>query len=82
MDGILLYDDTQGRYIVQELVNGTVTDESRTVDLHCGDCLTVRIKEDDWRDTRIEKDTEDDVFGWFFVNVGRVAPLVGHSVRI
>ncbi len=82
MDGILLYDDTQGRYIVQELVNGVITDESKTVDLHCGDCLTVQVKEDDWRDTRIEKDTEDDVFGWYFVKIGRVAPLIGHSVRI
>lgn len=82
MTGILLYDDTQGRYVVQELIDDVITDKSKIVDLHCGDTLAIKVKQDDWRNTRIEKDTEDDVYGWFFVDIGRAAPLIGHSVII
>lgn len=80
MYAILLYDDTQHRFMAQELINGFITDESAVKDLHCGDCLTV--KTDDWRETRIEMDSDDELYGWYFVGVGRAAPLIGHSVIV
>ena len=82
MDGILLYDEAQGRYIVQELIDHTITEQSRTMDLHCGDSLRILIKIGDWRDTRMEKDADDDVFGWYFVGLDRAAALLGHSVHV
>ena len=82
MDGILLYDEAQGRYIVQELIDHTITEQSRTMDLHCGDSLRILIKIGDWRDTRMEKDGDDDVFGWYFVGLDRAAALLGHSVHV
>lgn len=81
MTGMLLYDDRHDRFMVEELINDLLTDDSRVRDLHCGDCLTIAVKRDDWRETRIEKDL-DDVFGWYFVGVGRAAPLIGHPVKI
>lgn len=82
MEGILLYDDASGRYIVQERINSVITPDSRTEDLHCGDTLQISVKKGAYLDTRIEKDLDDDVFGWYFVGVDRAAALVGHSVII
>lgn len=82
MDGILLYNEAQGRYLVKELIDHTVTEESRTIDLHCGDTLKILVKRGDWRDTRIVIDSDDDVSGWYFVGVDRAAQLIGHSVKI
>lgn len=80
MDGILFYDDMQNRFAVQELIDGVITDSS-TRELHCGDCLTIRIK-GDWQSTRLETDGDDALYSWYFVGIGRAAPLIGHSVRI
>ena len=82
MDGILLYDDTQNRFAVQQLIDGVITDESPVRELHCGGCLTIQVKKGDWRETRMEKDSDDELHGWYFVDVGRAASLIGHSVRI
>ena len=82
MLGILLYDDVQQRFIVQELKNGIIEDTAETVDLHCGDTMTIRIKQGHWQDTRMEKDLDDDLYGWYLVGVGRAAPLIGHRVEI
>lgn len=82
MNGIIIYDDTKGRYVIEELIDGFLAEESKVVDLHCGDCLSVLVKKDKWVDTRVEKDIDNDVFGWYFVNVGRIAPLIGHEARI
>lgn len=82
MLGILLYDDSQKRFVIQELIDGVVIEESRTIDLHCGNTLSICVRQDDWQNTRIEKDSEDDLFGWYFVGLGRSAPLVGHSAKI
>lgn len=82
MIGILLYDDTQHRFVIQEIKDGVVSEDSRSIDLHCGDTISVCIKLNHWQDTRIEKDSEDGLFGWYFVGVGRAAPLVGHRVKL
>lgn len=82
MDGILLYDDTQNRFAVQQLIDGVITDESPVRELHCGDCLTIQVKQGDWRETSMEKDSDDELYGWYFVDVGRAASLIGHSVRM
>lgn len=80
MDGILLYDEAQDRYIVQELIDHTITDGSRTIDLHCGDPIQIMVRMDEWKSTRIEKNSEDD--GWYFVNVGRASFLRGRRVKV
>ena len=82
MDGILLYDKAQGRYIVQELIDHTITEESRTVELHCGDSIKIMVRMDEWLDTRIEKISDDDVHGWSFVKVGRASGLIGRRVKV
>lgn len=82
MTGMILYDDMQKRYVVQELIDDIITDNSKVFDLHCGDCLSVQVKKGEWVNTRVEKDTDDDTFGWYFVGVGRIAPLVGHLAKI
>ncbi len=81
MDGILLYNKEEGRFVVGELIDDVITEQSREISLHCGDTLTIKIK-GDWKETRIEHEGEDDIFGWFFVGVGRAAQLVGHSVKL
>ncbi len=80
MEAVLLYDNK--RFVAQELVDGYITDDSAIVELHCGDCLAIQVKKQKWIETRIEKDTDDDVYGWYFTDVGRAAPLIGHTVRI
>lgn len=82
MDGILLYDDMQNRFVVQPLVNGVIDDETPPTELHCGACLTLQVKQNEWHETRIEMVNDDPVYGWYFVDVGRAASLIGHSVRI
>lgn len=82
MDGILLYDKARGRFIVQELIDHTITEDSRTVDLHCGDSIRIMVRMDEWLDTRIEKNSDDDVLGWYFVKVGRASGLIGHRVKV
>lgn len=82
MDGILLYDEAHGRYIVQELIDHTITEDSKTVDLHCGDSIRIMVRMDEWLDTRIEKDSDDDRLGWHFVNVGRASILIGRRVKV
>ena len=82
MDGILLYDKAQGRYIVQELIDHTITEDSRTIELHCGDSIRIMVRMDEWLDTRIEKDSDDDVHGWLFVKVGRASDLIGRRVKV
>ena len=82
MEGILLYDDTSGRYIVQEVIDSIITRESKIEDLHCGDTLQISVNMGVYLDTRIEKDLDDDIFGWYFVGVDRAAALIGHRVRI
>lgn len=74
MDGILLYDSAQNRFTVQNY-------ETSVRALHCGDCVTIQVKHD-WVGTRVEKDSDDDLYGWYFVDVGRVASFVGYSVRV
>ena len=80
MDGILLYDEAQDRYIVQELIDHTITDDSRTIDLHCGDSIQIMVRMDEWKSTRIEKDSESE--GWYFVDVGSASLLRGHRVKV
>ena len=80
MEAVLLYDNE--RFVAQELVDGYITDDSAIVDLHCGDSLAIQVKLGDWRETSMEKDSDDELYGWYFVDVGRAAPLVGHAVRI
>ena len=82
MDGILLYDDTQNRFVVQPLVNGVIDDETPPTELHCGACLTLQVKQNEWHETRIENDSADELYGWYFVGIGRAAQYIGHSVRI
>lgn len=82
MFGILLYDDVQQRFIVQERKEGIISDTDETLDLHCGDTLTINLKQGHWQDTRIEKDSDDDLYGWYFVGIGSAAPLIGHSVEV
>ena len=83
MTGILLFSDTVNRFIVQPLNEGGILDETKPVtELHCGDCLTIRVKQDDWRKTRIELVNNVPVFGWHFENVGPAAPLIGHTVLL
>lgn len=82
MIGILLYDDVRRRFIVQEVIKNVITEDSRIVELDCGTQLAIRLAPDNWKDTRIEKDSEDDLYGWYFVGLGRVAPLVGHTVML
>lgn len=82
MNGILLFDNNQNRFVVQQLINGVITDDAPVRELHCRDCLTIRVKADDWRDTRMETDSDDELYGWYFVGVGRAALLIGHSVEI
>lgn len=79
MDGILLYDDTKNCFAVQQLIDGVITDESAVRELHCGECLMIQVKYDDWRATRMEKDGND---VWYLANVGRAASMIGHSVKI
>ena len=78
MNGFLSYDSLNERFTV--VVNSESVDNSR--ELHCGDCLTLRVNSGDWRETRIEMDGDDPMYGWYFVGVGRAAPFVGHSVEI
>lgn len=78
MNGFLRYDSLNGRFVVEKH-SGSV-EESR--DLRCGDCLTLRVKNGDWRETRIEVDGDDPIYGWYFVGVGRAASFVGHGVEI
>lgn len=80
MDGILLYDEAKDRYIVQELIDHTITEDSRTVELHCGDSIQIMVRMDEWLDTRIEKNSGDD--GWDFINVGRASLLLGRRVKV
>lgn len=82
MIGILLYDDRQQRFIVQERKEGIISDTGEVVDLHCGDTLTIHVKQGLWQDTRIEKESDDDLYGWYFVGIGSAAPLIGHSAEI
>ncbi len=44
MKGIILYDNKKGRYIVEELINDALTNNSRIIDLHCGGCLSLYVK--------------------------------------
>ena len=82
MIGMLLYDDVQGRFIVQELIKNVITEDSRIVELCCGTQLAIRLAQDNWKETQIEKDSEDDLYGWYFVGLGRAAPLVGYTVML
>ncbi len=82
MFGILLYDVTQQRFVVQGKKEGIVSDTGEVLDLHCGDTLTIHVKQGHWQDTRIEKDSDDDLYGWYFVGIGRAAPFVGHNVEV
>jgi len=81
MYGYLIYNDAEKRFDITGLNDGCV--EVEYGGLHCGTALEV-FKEGKWVETRIEYDgeTDEDVFGWYFVGVGRCAPLVGHKVRI
>lgn len=81
MTGLLEYNSETGRFVVEELENDIIVENGTVIDLHCGNCLTVK-KQGEWFETRIEKDSDDDIFGWYFVGVGRAAPLIGHTVRI
>lgn len=83
MIGTLLYDSAAERFIVEALNDdGLIPNQAETVDLHCGNCLKVQVKADVWVDTRIEMNSDDSVYGWYFVGVGRCASLIGHSVRL
>ena len=46
MNGFLRYDSLNGRFVVEKH-SGSV-EESR--ELRCGDCLTLRVKNGDWRE--------------------------------
>ena len=82
MIGMLLYDDVQGRFIVQELIDHEITDGCKTVELHCGTPLSICPSKDKWCDTRIEKNSDDELYGWYFVGLGKAAPYIGHRVKI
>ena len=73
MEGTLLYDGIQQCYVI-------LTDNDSEVALHCGDCLAIRYN-GAWIDTRLEMDSDDEIFGWIFIGVGCAAPLIGHAVR-
>ena len=82
MTGILLYDDTQNRFVVQPIEGGILDETKNVTELHCGDCLTIQVKRDDWRKTRIELVNDDPIFGWHLIGIGRAAPLIGHTVLL
>lgn len=75
IDGTLIYDDVSKRFVA-------LCDNDDTYEFHCG--CTLQIKNNrEWQETRIEYDgSNDDVFGWYFVGVGRAATYIGHSVKI
>lgn len=76
MDGILVYDDVQQRFNV--VAQNDVSYEG----LHCGDILTIQVQKGKWVNSRIEKDTDDEILRWHFVGVGKAAPLIGYSVKV
>ena len=76
MDGILVYDDVQLRFDV------AAQNDVSYGGLHCGQLLTIQVQKGKWVDTRIEKDTDDEILRWHFVGVGKAAPLIGHSVKV
>ncbi len=82
MDGILLYDNAQCRFVVRELVEGVVTDDAAIIELHYGDRLAIRVKRGEWIDTHIEKGPDDSADSWYFTGIGRVLSFVGHRVRV
>ena len=89
MTGLVLYDDTKSCFVVQEVTGNLILDDSTAFDLQAGDSLSVLIKGKDglnccgkWVNTCVEKKYPDDIFGWYFVGIGQIAPFVGHKVII
>lgn len=87
MTGVLIYDDVIERFVVEPLTGGgdsgwaVIDPAATTVELHCGDCLSIQMKDGGWQETRIESN-EDGWYGWYFVRLGKAAQFIGHNVRM
>lgn len=78
MIGVLLYDDVINRFVVDPL---TMATDATTVELHCGNCLSVRTKDGQWQKTRIETNS-DSWFDWYFTGLDKTAKFIGHYAMV
>lgn len=74
MKGVLIYDDVTQRFDI-------FADGQSYGGLRCGETLEL-FEKGTWVQTRVEKDGDDDLCGWYFVGIGSCASRVGHSVRV
>ena len=74
MDGVIVYDDKARFFQIY------CSDDIYHL-LQAGENLEVKVK-GNWVQTIVERRTEDDMFGWWFADIGSCAENIGHSARI